>query len=347
MEKRLVKRQSRFQQQILSYLPYVFNDHFTLVLVVFLGFFLYQYREWLLNPDTNSAWLYVVIGLVSLPVLLGGRIATYLVAPDQHYLLPKEEDLLVWVERSRARAFLFGTLVQAFSLTVLVPIFLKLGWSFATMIAFLGLMTVAKWLLIKSKSRVFFYQSGLNWERLIRSERKRQERLLKFFALFTRVKGLSSSVSPRPYLNSFLKLTAVKKGQLHANLLWRVFLRSGDYLGLYLRLQGLGLLVLVFVKQTYVAAGLFVVCQFLWQFQLLGLGQHYDHHPNLLLSPVGKRGLRKALLQLLRRLAYPSLLLGCLISHNIPSILILALGAGILHYLYLPYKIKAMIDEVG
>ena len=111
---------------------------------------------------------------------------------------------------------------------------------------------------------------------------------MKFFALFTTVKGISASVKRRAYLDKLLVL--VKKGhdKTWSNLYLRAFLRSSDYLALTLRLVLLGVLVLLFIPNHLVAAGLALIFNYLLLFQLLGLAQHFEYQYLTRLYPISE-----------------------------------------------------------
>src|SRR3712207_7091433 len=84
------KRRREFQHKHAKYLPYVFNDHFVLVLLFLLGFILFQYSQLLKHFPANP--LPIQLGLlISVLFLLNlGSVATYLERADQHFLLTKE-----------------------------------------------------------------------------------------------------------------------------------------------------------------------------------------------------------------------------------------------------------------
>ena len=97
-------------------------------------------------------------------------------------------------------------------------------------------MAILKYFIFQKKNNLFYKQSGLNWTEAIAAENKRQQSILKFFSLFTNVKGITSSVKRRAYLDGILKRTKKDKEHTWYNLYLRAFLRSGDYFALSLRL---------------------------------------------------------------------------------------------------------------
>lgn len=170
---------------------------------------------------------------------------------------------------------------------------------------------------------------------------------MRFFALFTRVKGLKSTSKPRAYLNPILGLVKKAPGRLYHNLYWRAFLRSGDYLALTLRLIGLGALALWGLHQAYLAAGLALVANFLAVFQLLGLAKHYDHRVLLTIAPQGTSKKGAGLLALLRTVLGLAWAIQLPFSRSWLAALLLTLGSLLLAVGYLPIKLGKVVDEAG
>ena len=85
------KRRAHWRAQNLKYLRYVFNDHFVLVLMFLIGFLAYQYADFLKKLPEHWWPGYVIAVLISLLILLFGRLATFVEKPDQLFLLAKEK----------------------------------------------------------------------------------------------------------------------------------------------------------------------------------------------------------------------------------------------------------------
>lgn len=336
------KRRQDFHSKIIKYLPYVFNDHFVLVLLVGLGFVLYQYRL-LLNNLPRPSLLYLGLAVYGLFLLSLGRVATYLEAADSHFLLPKEEAVRGHFKTAKQRAVLFWNLVTTLLWLAPLPLFLALDGLIYFLLGYL-LLHLGKWLTLAVKSRDFLLDGQVNWSVAIAKEENRQQSILKFFSLFTTVKGLKSTAKPRTYLDGLLRYVPKGQKNFYLNLYARAFLRKGDYLELYLRLVGLTWLVMVGVGQPYLAAGAGVLGQFLWQFQLLSLYRHYDYQYLLNLAPIDQKLKADNLLTFLRLLSLPSLLVSLVLAGSWQAGVLLLAGAFLLNFIYLPQKIKAMID---
>ena len=220
------ERSKRFNARCAKYSRYVFNDHFILVLLFLLGFVLVQYSQ-LLRHFPKNPWA-IILGLLVLCLLLPfwGNIATYLEPADKHYLLVKEEEVLDHVKKATGRAFRFWVIVQSLIFILVIPLFLALGLPVWGVILVAVAMAILKYFIFQKKSQPYYKQSGLNWTEAIAAENKRQQSILKFFSLFTNVKGITSSVKRRAYLDAILKRTKKDKEHTWYNLYLRAFLAT-------------------------------------------------------------------------------------------------------------------------
>ena len=199
------KRRFHFINQCSRYLRYVFNDHFVLVLIFLLGFLMVQYSQLLKHFPANHWPIMLVLVLVVLTLLFWGNIATYLEPADQQFLLVREKDIVALIQKAKRRALFFWGTWQTLLLLILAPLFLRLGLFLLLFLLFL------KGLIIEKKSRAFLKQKGLNWDHALNQEKKRQQAILKFFSLFTNVKGISNSVKRRAYLDFGTKFQSLLK----------------------------------------------------------------------------------------------------------------------------------------
>ncbi|MFI3117282.1 ABC transporter permease [Streptococcus suis] len=346
MKELFQQRRLDFLNRCSKYLRYVLNDHFVLVLMVLLGFLSLQYRQLLLSFPENPLPIILVVIAISLLVLLSGRIATYLEEADQVFLLTKEKDILQGLEVAARRTVLFWSSIQVVVQLVLLPIYLKLGLPVWMIVAGLLTLLVLKCLLVKRQLAAYQSQGVLDWSKAIQDEQKRKQSILRFFALFTTVKGISATVKPRSYLNGILRL--VKSRQTWFYLYLRAFLRSGDYLGLTIRLLLLAILSLFAIEESWLSIGLVLVFHYLLVFQLLGLYKHYDYQYVTQLYPLEKDSKKIGLQNLLRVILYSLLLVelgfALLFSKENTMVVVLLLVGIFLHEIYLPLKLKKLID---
>ncbi|MCS4488180.1 ABC transporter permease [Streptococcus sciuri] len=335
-------RRHSFINQMLKYLRYVFNDHFVLVLMFLLGFILIQYSQFLTHFPKNRYIVFLVLFALILLLLSWGRVATYLESADQQFLLPKETEVLEQIKRSKMRSFGVWVGVQSIVLIILAPIFLRLGFTVFSFFLFLVVLAFVKWFIIDYKVKKWIQDGKLDWKRAVFDEERRKQSLLKFFALFTTVKGLSTSVKRRQFLDGILKL--FQKQRLWFSLYVRAFLRSGDYFSLFVRLFVLSLLSLLFIRNHFLSASLALVFNYLLFFQLLALYRHYDYQYLITLYPVDRQEKKQDLQQFLRRLAYFMTAIELLMTFNIQSALLIVIVMIILVEVYLSHKIGKMID---
>ncbi|HFI0644397.1 TPA: ABC transporter permease [Streptococcus suis] len=336
------KRRHDFLERCSKYLRYVLNDHFVLVLMVFLGFLSLQYRQLLIAFPENTWPIVLIVLAVSFLILFSGRIATYLEEADQIFLLTREKEVLEELVAASRRSYLLWSGLQVSVQLLFLPIYLKLGWAIWTVVLYLLVLLVAKYFLVKYQLAAYQQQEVLNWSKAIQDEQKRKQSILRFFALFTTVKGISSTVKPRNYLNKLL--TVVNSRRTWFNLYLRAFLRAGDYFGLSLRLLFLALLSLIAIEEAWLSLGLVLVFHYLLLFQLLGLYKHYDYQYMTQLYPLSdndrKRDFRKLLRGILYGLLIVELVVALLFVQDTIWIGMLPLIGLFLHEIYLPVKLK-------
>ncbi|HFU4222556.1 TPA: ABC transporter permease [Streptococcus suis] len=336
------KRRRDFLERCSKYLRYVLNDHFVLVLMVFLGFLSLQYRQLLIAFSENTWPIILIVLAISFLILFSGSIATYLEEADQIFLLTKEKEVLEELAAASRRSYLLWSGLQVLVQLLLLPIYLKLGLAVWMVVVYIVALLVAKYFLVKYQLAGYQQQGVLNWSTAIQDEQKRKQTILRFFALFTTVKGISTTVKPRKYLNGILHL-------LHSRQTWfylylRAFLRAGDYFGLSLRLFLLILLSLIAIEEAWLSLGLVLVFHYLLLFQLLGLYKHYDYQYLTQLYPLDKKGKIRDFQRLLRVILYGLLLVEMLVAllfiQEKMLIVILPIVCLFLHEVYLPAKLK-------
>ncbi|MFC3932408.1 ABC transporter permease [Streptococcus dentapri] len=348
MKEVFAKRRFDFNQQCLKYLRYVLNDHFILVLLFLLGFLLVQYSSLLQHFPNNRLPIILSLSTLILILLWFGRVATYLEPADYIFLLPKEDELLKLIRQARFRSFALWGSLQTALLIVLAPIFLALGFSKTAFFALLIGLLIVKALVVYARSRRLTAADHFDWDWAISYEQGRQQSILKFYSLFTNVKGISTQNKRRAYLDVFLSRLLKQQSNLWSNLYMRAYFRSGDYLGLTLRLTVLGILSLVFIDQALVASSLAVLFNYLLLFQLLALANHYDYQYLTQLFPVDadlkKRNFKSSLRKILYLILGLEVLVLLVFAFSWQSLLLLVVVSLVLNEVYLPYKLKNMID---
>jgi ABC-2 type transport system permease protein len=134
---------------------------------------------------------------------------------------------------------------------------------------------------------VFYYRSfyvrtrkiGLKWDLLIDQEEKRMASFYRLANLFTDVPKLKDTVKRRKWLDLFLQGIPFSQEKTYHYLYSRTFLRSSDYLGLFIRLTVIGTLAIYFLSFGLGQILLSLLFLYLTGFQLLPL---WNHHQNKL-----------------------------------------------------------------
>ena len=349
MKDLFLRRKQAFRKECVGYLRYVLNDHFVLFLLVLIGFLAYQYSQLLQNFPENHWPILLFLGIVSALLLAWGGIATYTEVPDKLFLLVSEEEVKLYLKGQTVRSLVFWTIVQTLFLLLFAPLFLAMGYGLPVFLVYVILLGTGKYLLFRHKASKFFTETGLDWDYVIVQESKRKQVLLRFFALFTQVKGVSNSVKRRAYLDFILKTVQKVPGKIWQNLYLRSYLRNGDLFALSLRLLLLSLLAVIFIEQSWIATAVVVLFNYLMLFQLLALYRAFDYQYLTQLFPLEKGEKEKGLQEVIRGLTgfvlMVQLIVG-LITLQEKLALLALLGAGlVLQVLYLPYQVKRQMQD--
>ena len=349
MKDLFLKRKQAFRKECLGYLRYVLNDHFVLFLLVLLGFLAYQYSQLLQHFPENHWPILLFVGITSVLLLLWGGIATYMEAPDKLFLLVGEEEIKLHLKRQTGISLVFWLFVQTLFLLLFAPLFLAMGYGLPVFLVYVLLLGVGKYFLFRQKASKFFTETGLDWDYVIAQESKRKQVLLRFFALFTQVKGVSNSVKRRAYLDFILKAVQKVPSKIWQNLYLRSYLRNGDLFALSLRLLLLSLLALVFIEQAWIATAVVVLFNYLLLFQLLALYHAFDYQYLTQLFPLEKgekeKGLKQIVLGVGSAVLLLELLVGAVVFQEKIALLALVGASLFLQLFYLPYQLKRLVDE--
>ena len=342
------KRRHLFLARCLKYSRYVLNDHFVLFLLVFFGFLSLQYRQLLENFPENPWFIYLVVGVITLLLFFAGQTASYLEPADSLFLLPQEDEVISLLHQAGQRHFLVWGTVQLLCHLLLYPVYVRLGFSLLGFVFVLFVLTMGKYFWIQRRLASYRSSGVFQWEMAVSAEIRRKQSILQFFALFTRVKGITTSVNRRAYLDSLLAWIPKKQEKTWLYLYARAFLRSGDFLSLTFRLLGLSLLSLLVIEQGWLAMGLVLLFDYLLLFQLLALFHVYDYQYLTLLYPLEQSVQLKNFQAILRVVLYAilalQLLVGMLVLQDKMYLLHMAGGGILLNQFYLAIKAKKLID---
>ncbi|MDK2780184.1 MAG: type transport system permease protein [Trichococcus sp.] len=122
------------------------------------------------------------------------------------------------------------------------------------------------------------------WEQMIASEEQRKARTNRVINLFTDVPQVKSKAKRRKYFDGLLRRVEGNSNS-YQYLYARAFLRGTDYSGLFFRLLGIGMLLLVFTPSAGFSLGLSLLFLYLTGFQLLPLYFHFNENMLFRLYP--------------------------------------------------------------
>ncbi|TDQ42002.1 ABC transporter permease [Aureibacillus halotolerans] len=185
-----------------------------------------------------------------------------------------------------------------FSLNVVFMFFICQGqWLFASIIAVLmGLL----YMYMRSSRR---YRS-LKWDLLIHKEQKRMTMFYRIANMFTDVPSIQDTAKRRKYLDWLIAKIPFQQQASYRFLFWRTFLRTGDYLGIYMRLVLLGAALAWWVPYWPAKCVTVVLFIYFIGFQLSTLTRHHRDKIWLHLYPINERQKNVAVLSLIRQLLF-------------------------------------------
>lgn len=143
---------------------------------------------------------------------------------------------------------------------------------------------------------------GLKWDLLIAQEEKRMASFYRLANLFTDVPKLKDTVKRRKWLDWLINRIAFAQNKTYDYLFARTFLRSSDYLGLFIRLTVIGALALYFISFGAGQIVLSLLFIYLTGFQLLPLWNHHQNKLWIDLYPVSQTHKTAAFHALLMRI---------------------------------------------
>ncbi|TYR78994.1 ABC transporter permease [Priestia megaterium] len=160
----------------------------------------------------------------------------------------------------------------------------------------------------------FYYRSlakgkPLKWEKLIELEEKRMSLFYRLANLFTDVPHVKEQVKRRLYLDWLLVRIPFKQAATYRYLYIRTFLRSGDYLGLLVRLTVIGTILLFATPFEYGNVVVVLVVVYMTGFQLIPLWKHHKQVIWLSLYPLQIHDRKQAFLKVFQSALYMQIII--------------------------------------
>lgn len=333
------KRRSIYYTQNLKYLRYVFNDHFVLFILLAIGVLAVQYARFLQQDQLNTTEKIVVLIVVSTVSLLIGKLATFIEEADAVFLLAKEEEIKKELQLAIRRSLILPVVVSVTLVVISIPalqfpIYIDLIW--------LMLLIVIKGILFTFKVNRFSPKGNLEWSALTKYEDNRQARLLKIYAMFTNVKGLTTGAKRRKYLDFLLPRHA---SGVYSYLYSRTYLRTGDYFGLTLRLLLIALIGIIFIPSFVTILIFITVINYLLLFQFLALREAYIYQPLLKVYPtvssLAYRALKRLVLNIIGAVVFIETCALLIVNiDQLGYVLIFTIMTLILSFIYVNYRLK-------
>lgn len=147
-------------------------------------------------------------------------------------------------------------------------------------------------------------EKGLQWEYLINLDERRMTAFYRLANMFTDVPKLKNRIKRRKWLDFLLVNRSFRSNEAYHYLMMRTFIRSGDYLGLCIRLTSIAAVVIYFLPTGMGQVIFLLLFVYLTGFQLLPLWKHHQYHSLLELYPISEEVKEKSFLQLLRNVLF-------------------------------------------
>lgn len=180
-----------------------------------------------------------------------------------------------------------GWLKQAFWFKWIVPLMILLVSVYALPVlgTLLGLiLAISLRVMDKRYDAVPF-----DWWQSILLENNRMMSVYRFFNLFTNVPMLKGVAKRRRYLDWLLNMVKVTSKNTYLYLYSRGIVRSGEFSGLYSRLTLLGMVLLYFVRGTWLPIALAALFLYLIGFQLIPFYWQFDDIVFTHLYPIAEK----------------------------------------------------------
>src|SRR5690625_1448703 len=150
-----------------------------------------------------------------------------------------------------------------------------------------GIVTIIFILLLVYDLSISQKQAGIAWDLLVEKDRNRMQAFYRIANMFTDVPHLKSRTKKRRWLVALVnKCTPVDKKHTYDYLYRITFIRSVDYLEMYIRLIIIGGLLIYYVPNDWMKMLFALLFIYLSSFQMITLYQHYRTNIWLDLYPV-------------------------------------------------------------
>lgn len=148
-------------------------------------------------------------------------------------------------------------------------------------------------------------KSGVLWDLLLEKDQNRMQSFYRIANMFSDVPHIKSRISKRKWLVSLLTKNITFEKKYTFDYLYRItFIRSGDYLGMYLRLIVVGGIFIVMIPTVWMKVLFAILFIYLSSFQMMAL---YKHHRTVMwldIYPIVESNRQSSMLKLLYQLGF-------------------------------------------
>ena len=268
------QRRSQLWAHYIKYARLAFNNHFIIFLLFAISFGAYLYRDALTTINANP-WTLSLLLVLSASTLLFGHLVTYAKPADQVFLFADEISARKMINQGFTYSIITSYLMMSLIFLIITPFALRVVNLAAWLITILIIFLIKAIMLWRTKISIQQNNQSINWQRAIELESNRQQRINRFYSMFTDVKGLTTKVKKRSYLDWFKNSVLRANSGFYQFFFANKFIR-GQYFGLILRLMLVGLfLIFALVKSNWIiSAAIILIFSYLIGFQLSPL--YYD-----------------------------------------------------------------------
>ncbi|MEQ6377229.1 ABC transporter permease [Bacillaceae bacterium S4-13-56] len=239
-----------------------------------------------------------------------------------------------WVLYSKEKKGHYIDLFLRYIVTTLTFYFIVQGASFW----FPAITTLILWFLMMYNYLQAKKQVQIPWELLVEKETAKMQTFYRIANLFTDVPHVKKKLKRRAILSKLAKKGIGFNQENTFDFLFRIsFVRSSDYLGMFVRLVVVGGLVIFWMSQEWAQLLFAILFLYITGFQMLPLIQHHRVSAWMDLYPVPKDRQVKAVQTLaFQLLIIQTILFGilALTSGNIMGAVLIWVGGGLFTYLF-------------
>ncbi|MFD1037669.1 ABC transporter permease [Virgibacillus byunsanensis] len=186
-------------------------------------------------------------------------------------------------------------------------------------------------------------QAGIIWDLLIEKDQNRMQVFYRIANMFADVPHLKNRIKKRQWLVSIVSRMPLVKERTFDYLYRITFVRTGDYLGMYIRLIVVGGLFIYYIPNSWMKIAFAILFLYLSSFQMMTL---YHHHRTIMwldLYPVDITLRQRAVIKWLFQLTLiQTILFGILFlaMNEVMGVLVVVVGGMVFNYLFIHGYVK-------